>query len=136
MSSPRTLIITGTGLLVFVAILAGVLFGLGPPPWLAPWLATVAATGLVIGVALLLAGVIRSASTTTLIVAGAALQAIGGLLLFAGPARPTREFVFLGMTVSAFGFWLLLTGVIGAGVGLAMRERNGEPARGDVDVDR
>jgi len=128
---------TGTGLLVFVAILAGVLFGLGPPPRLAPWLATVAVVGLVVGAALLLAGVVRSASTTTLIVAGAALQAVGGSLLFAGPARPTREFVFLGaMTVSAFGFWLLLTGVIGAGVGLAMRERDGERARGDLEVDR
>ena len=128
---------TGTGLLVFVAILAGVLFGLGPPPWLAPWLATVAVVGLVVGAALLLAGVIRTASTTTLIVAGAALQAIGGFLLFAGPAQPTREFVFLGaMTVSAFGFWLLLTGVIGAGVGLAMRERDGVPARRSLDGDR
>jgi hypothetical protein len=106
-------------------LLAGVLYGIGVPGTLAPWLGWTFVASIAGGIAFLVAGAIRSASTTMLIVVGAVLQAFGGGSLVVGPRMATRSVPFLAvLLISAIGFWLLLTGVIGAGVRLGTRERD------------
>lgn len=121
MTSPRALAAIGA-----VLIVVGTLFTLATPT-MAPGPALSALAALGLGLVALLTGVIRMATTTTLIVAGAFLQLGGALLLITGQPRVPPGFVAVAMALSASGFLLLLTGVIAAGVKLALRERDDAP---------
>lgn len=125
MRTPRTMLQVGVVLLGVGGLLAGVLYGIGVRGLLAPVIGYTFLASLAGGVALLVAGAIRSASTTTMIVVGAALQLLAGGFLFLGPRVLTRSVPFLAvMVLTAIGVWLVLTGVIGVGVRLGMRERD------------
>ena len=125
MWTPRTMLQVGVVLLAVGVLLAGVLYGIGVRGALAPWLGWLFVASIAGGLGLLVAGAVRSTSTTTMIVVGAALQLLGGGSLFVGPPVATRSVPFLVvMVVSMIGVWLVLTGVIGVGVRLGMRERD------------
>lgn len=112
-----------------VLLIAATLFTLTTPT-MARGPALLALVAFAAGLALLLVGVIRAATTTAAIVAGAFLQ-FDGLLLFAvGQPRVPPGFMVVAVVLSAAGLWLLLTGVIAAGVGLALRDRDRDRSPG------
>lgn len=122
----RTMLQVGMVLLAVGVLLAGVLYGTGVGGALVTVLLWMLVTSILGGFLLLAAAAVRSASTRTMIVVGAVLQLLGAGFLLAGPPVMARSLPFLTvMVLSTIGVWLTLTGVIGVGVQLGIREHDG-----------